>query len=237
MEKYLPVLRNCPFFTGLEDHEILSILHCVSATKASKPSGSYIFRAGDSTEVMGLVLTGSTLIIQEDLWGHRNILSKCSVGDFFGEPKDFWVQYRVTPAPVGDKIWSGFDYRADFYRILNEDGELVVPEEYIINGDKYGSIDDLYVEDETFDMFKIWNEYQSTSDVDMRNNTLMDKPVTKDFRIWRRQIPRAEVLGTNRYGLDRIRNPWINLQLKKTQTEESGQDLMQLHDVIVRYFE
>lgn len=86
MEKYLPVLRSCPFFTGLEDHEILSILHCVSATKASKPSGSYIFRAGDSTEVMGLVLTGSTLIIQEDLWGHRNILSKCSVGDFFGEP-------------------------------------------------------------------------------------------------------------------------------------------------------
>ena len=158
-------------------------------------------------------------------------------GDFFGEPKDFWVQYRVTPDPFGDKIWSGFDYRADFYRILNEDGELVVPEEYIINGDKYGSMDDLYVEDETFDMFKIWNEYQSTGDVDMRNNTLMDKPVTKDFRIWRRQIPRAEVLGTNRYGLDRIRNPWINLQLKKTQTEESGQDLMQLHDVIVRYFE
>lgn len=94
MEKYLPVLRNCPFFTGLEDHEILSILHCVSATKASKPSGSYIFRAGDSTEVMGLVLTGSTLIIQEDLWGHRNILSKCSVGDFFGEP------YAANPGAV-----------------------------------------------------------------------------------------------------------------------------------------
>lgn len=94
MEKYLPVLRNCPFFTGLEDHEILSILHCVSATKASKPSGSYIFRAGDSTKVMGLVLTGSTLIIQEDLWGHRNILSKCSVGDFFGEP------YAANPGAV-----------------------------------------------------------------------------------------------------------------------------------------
>jgi len=32
-QKYLPVLRNCPFFTGLTDDEILSILHCVSATK------------------------------------------------------------------------------------------------------------------------------------------------------------------------------------------------------------
>lgn len=94
MEKFLPVLRSCPFFTGLEDHEILSILHCVNATKASKPSGSYIFRAGDSTEVMGLVLKGSTLIIQEDLWGHRNILSRCTHGDFFGEP------YAAKPGSV-----------------------------------------------------------------------------------------------------------------------------------------
>ncbi len=83
MQKYLPVLRSCPFFTGLTDDEILSILHCVSAAKITRPRGSYIFRAGDSTEVMGLMLSGSTLVIQEDLWGHRNILSKCNTGDFF----------------------------------------------------------------------------------------------------------------------------------------------------------
>ena len=94
MEEYLAVLRSCPFFMGLSDTEIMSILHCVNAVKASKASGSYIFRAGDSTEVMGLVLTGSTLIIQEDLWGHRNILSKCNVGDFFGEP------YAANPGAV-----------------------------------------------------------------------------------------------------------------------------------------
>ena len=86
MKEYLTVLRNTPFFKGLEDNEILSILHCVNATIISKPTNSYIFKAGDITDVMGLVLSGSTLITQEDLWGHRNILSKCSVGDFFGEP-------------------------------------------------------------------------------------------------------------------------------------------------------
>ena len=36
MQKYLPVLRNCPFFTGLTDDEILSILHCVSAAKITR---------------------------------------------------------------------------------------------------------------------------------------------------------------------------------------------------------
>lgn len=94
LKKYLRVLKNCPFFMGLSDTEILSILHCVNAIKLSHSSGSYIFREGDSTEVMGLVLTGSTLIIQEDLWGHRNILSKCFVGDFFGEA------YAANPGAV-----------------------------------------------------------------------------------------------------------------------------------------
>ena len=86
MQKYLPILRSCPFFNGMRDDEILSILHCVQASTVTRPRGSYILRAGDTTEVMGLVLSGSVLILQEDLWGHRNILSKCTAGDFFGEP-------------------------------------------------------------------------------------------------------------------------------------------------------
>ena len=94
MKKFLPTLRNCPFFTGLDDKEILSIVKCVDASVVSKPEGSYIFRAGDSTDVMGLVLSGSALIIQEDLWGHRNILSKCHAGDFFGEP------YAANPGAI-----------------------------------------------------------------------------------------------------------------------------------------
>ena len=74
MKKYLPILKNSPFFTGLTDNEILSILHCVKATAVSQKRDSYIFRAGESTEVMGLVVSGCVRVIQEDLWGHRNIL-------------------------------------------------------------------------------------------------------------------------------------------------------------------
>ena len=40
------------------------------------------------------MLSGSTLVIQEDPWGHRNILSKCNTGDFFGEP------YAATPGAI-----------------------------------------------------------------------------------------------------------------------------------------
>ena len=67
MKKFLPILRNSPFFKGLTDDEILSILHCVEATTVSKERDSYIFRAADSTEIMGLVVSGCVLVIQEDL--------------------------------------------------------------------------------------------------------------------------------------------------------------------------
>ncbi|MDO4517017.1 MAG: Crp/Fnr family transcriptional regulator [Bacillota bacterium] len=86
MKQFLPVLRRCAFFSGMEEHEILAVLRCVNAYEVKKQKGEYIFRAGDSTDVMGLVLSGTVFIIQEDIWGHRNILSKCHTGDFFGEP-------------------------------------------------------------------------------------------------------------------------------------------------------
>ena len=65
MKKYLSVLRNSPFFKGLSDNEIVSILHCVNATTTFKERDSYIFRAGDSTEVMGLVVSLSLIHISE----------------------------------------------------------------------------------------------------------------------------------------------------------------------------
>ncbi len=86
MEQHLFVLRNTPFFQGMADGEILSVLHCVSATVVHKAKEEYIFRVGDCTEYMGLVLSGSVLVVQEDLWGHRNIVDRVGKGEYFAEP-------------------------------------------------------------------------------------------------------------------------------------------------------
>ena len=94
MEQYLFVLRNSPFFQGMTEEEILSVLRCVRATVLHKKKDEYIFRAGDSTESMGLVLRGSVLSVQEDLWGHRNIMHRIGPGDYFAEP------YAATPGSV-----------------------------------------------------------------------------------------------------------------------------------------
>ena len=39
-----------------------------------------MLRAGDTAESIGLVLSGNVLIVQEDIWGNRNILSKAGLG-------------------------------------------------------------------------------------------------------------------------------------------------------------
>ena len=86
MEQYLFILRNSPFFQGMTEEEILSVLHCVSASVQHKKKDEYILRVGDSTESMGLVLRGSVLVLQEDLWGHRNIMHRIGPGEYFAEP-------------------------------------------------------------------------------------------------------------------------------------------------------
>ncbi len=94
MEQYLFVLRNSPFFQGITESEILSVLHCVEATVVRKKKDEWIFRVGDSTQSMGLVLSGSVLSVQEDLWGHRNIMHRVGVGEYFAEP------FAATPGTV-----------------------------------------------------------------------------------------------------------------------------------------
>lgn len=155
--------------------------------------------------------------------------------NFFGKKHDYWVQYRVTPDPYLDKIWTNIDYRADFYEVLNSDGVSNVPEEYLINGDAYGELSDTYKEWETFTDYKVWNEYQTTGFTDFTHDYFDRDDVRKKFRIWRLAIPRALREGTNRHGMDRIRNPWINLLFRKSDVD--GRYLMQLHDIVVKYFE
>ena len=151
--------------------------------------------------------------------------------NFFGQQKDFYVTYRTTPEPFADKIWTNVEYRADFYRVLDDEGKDVIPLEPNFT-DEIG----IYQANETFDYMRFWNEYQTTEDDESQYNL---QPVKK-FRIWRLAIPRAKKTDSNKYGLDRMRNPWLNLTFKKKYSgnnDPANKDLMQLHDIVVTYFE
>ena len=70
------------------------MLHCVGAVVREAGAGEYILRAGDRTQAMGLLLSGSAFAVQDDLWGQRNIMGKILPPGTFAEP------FAATPGAV-----------------------------------------------------------------------------------------------------------------------------------------
>ena len=61
------------------------MLSCLGARIGTFPKGARLLRTGDTVEEVGLVLAGSALVVQEDIWGNRSILSKIGPGQTFAE--------------------------------------------------------------------------------------------------------------------------------------------------------
>ncbi len=83
MNDFLSVIGSSSLFSGIKEQELKAMLSCLEAKKESFPKDAFLLRSGDTTESIGFVLSGSLLIIQEDIWGNRNILSKLRPGQSF----------------------------------------------------------------------------------------------------------------------------------------------------------
>ena len=83
MKDYLSVIRSSQLFSGVSEEEVIAMLSCLKAERKDFPKDAFLLRAGDTAESIGLVLSGSVLVIQEDIWGNRNILCKAGPGQTF----------------------------------------------------------------------------------------------------------------------------------------------------------
>lgn len=83
MKDFLPVIRSAQLFSGISGEELTAMLACLRAERRDFPKDTFVLRAGDTAQSIGLVLAGSVLVIQEDIWGNRNILSKAGPGQTF----------------------------------------------------------------------------------------------------------------------------------------------------------
>ena len=94
MKEFFPMLHAAPLFSGISGEELTAMLSCLAARIDTFPKGARLLRAGDAAEEVGLVLAGSVLIVQEDIWGNRNILSKAGPGQSFA------AAYACAPGSV-----------------------------------------------------------------------------------------------------------------------------------------
>ena len=144
-----------------------------------------------------------------ELW----YLQEGDYNSFYGQQENYSIEYRVTPDPYGDKIFTNIEYRSDMF-----DGDTEVP--FI-----------------TYDRLDVFNEYQrGSSKLETRPRATIAN-LKKRLRIWRADIPRdTKDKTTNPYGLNRMRNPWISLRL--TKDNSNGNHLRNIfHDLVVYYYE
>ena len=94
MKDFLHVIRSSQLFSGISENELIAMLSCLDTKKESFPKDTFLLRAGDTTGAIGLVLSGSVLIIQEDIWGNRNIISRTGPGQTFA------AAYACAPGSV-----------------------------------------------------------------------------------------------------------------------------------------
>ena len=78
-------LEKTPLFRGASALEIETMLACLGAEVKKFPRGATVLMAGDVTESLGLVLSGSVSIENDDAWGNKSILGRAERGEVFAE--------------------------------------------------------------------------------------------------------------------------------------------------------
>lgn len=96
MNKYMDTLLKSSLFSSITADDVDSVLDCLGAIIKKYQKNECILMAGNTTEYIGLLLTGKAIVIQEDYWGGRSVMSAILPGHTFAE------SYACTPGSVLD---------------------------------------------------------------------------------------------------------------------------------------
>lgn len=222
------------------NQEVLFISHGLCLAYSEKFGGFTSFYDYNSTPFFNnLDDTG--------IWLRANQLWKHQAGDycrFFGAKRPYSMVLVGNPDPQIDKIFTNVEFRA----CVDGDGDL--------SGTTFAP----YL---PFDSLDTWNEYQHGIAYlnNMRGHSAMqhhtkdnEASLKRKFRIWRCDIPRdnGDNLDTfdetfdetfhplaraQKHPLDRMRNPWLYLRLRKDADENGGSTKrVEIHDIMMTYF-
>mgnify|MGYP001025194655 FL=1 len=78
-------LSKTALFRGATPQEVETMLTCLGAETRQFPKGEMIYRTGDVVTSLGVVLSGSVLIENDDLWGNTTVLDSIGPGQIFAE--------------------------------------------------------------------------------------------------------------------------------------------------------
>jgi hypothetical protein len=78
-------LAGIPLFDGISSEELKYLLSCLNAKQQFFTKQEILLLEGQPASLVGIVLSGSVLIVKEDYRGNRIILAEASAGELFAE--------------------------------------------------------------------------------------------------------------------------------------------------------
>ena len=63
MKKHLPVLMQCPVFSGISEDNLLTMLSCMKAQVSCFQKNQLVLREGEPAKYMGIVLNGCVQVV------------------------------------------------------------------------------------------------------------------------------------------------------------------------------
>ena len=84
-ERDLQMLRKTPLFAGMTPGEVKGALAGAGAQIRPFEKGEFLLRAGEPVRWVGLLMQGEALVVREDVWGKRSVLTTLAPGQLFAE--------------------------------------------------------------------------------------------------------------------------------------------------------
>ncbi len=97
MKKYFNALRKCILFDEIKDSDLMALLGCLGAKVDVFEKRYTIFTEGSPAKYIGIVLSGSVQIVQNDYYGNRTILSNVQTSEIFAES---FACAKVSALPI-----------------------------------------------------------------------------------------------------------------------------------------
>lgn len=72
-------------FEGISTNEASAMLRCLHAHVCHAQKGSAVLRQGETVREVGLLLSGDLLLVKEDFWGARSLVSRIGRSGVFAE--------------------------------------------------------------------------------------------------------------------------------------------------------
>lgn len=78
-------IPQSPLFAGIQPQELTSLLQCLGAKQQNYPKGTALLQEGQTTQQIGVVVSGLAVMEYQDIQGGNTVLGSAGPGMVFGE--------------------------------------------------------------------------------------------------------------------------------------------------------